>query len=191
MGLLKSLSFYWKEIQLKRTRDSQRSKLYKAEQVLFDRFELNNIDDVKKYVKTVTDSKYFQKHFGVFVFTVKDGRGTSDAYSAGRKLNFPLWSRKKAIVLHEICHSIIDKKYLSVAPHGPQFCKTYLLLVKHFLGKECYEELKQSIKLNKVKFSVRKKNVSPNKPKRTMPVAAIEALRRYQESKKKGITNVG
>lgn len=172
--------------QTLRARDNQRSKVYKAEQVIHDRFELENIEAVEKYVKIVSNSKYFQKHFGVFSFHIKDGRGTRKAFSSGNVLNFPVWSRKKAIVLHEIAHSIVNKKYLSAASHGPEFCKIYLILVNHFLGKECYKELKQSFRLNKVKCSIRKKKTGlSNKPKKPMPVAAIEALKKYRESKKR------
>jgi putative metallohydrolase (TIGR04338 family) len=173
-------------------RDSQRSKLYAAEVAVkwVDNERLETVEEMETWVRHILASKWLTNNFPSLrniEIGVKDGRGRSQAGGSHSYITMPKWSRSKDVVLHEISHSFISRIYghENVAAHGREYARILLLLVRHFMGKENYLRLRASFKECRVRFSLRKnRQVDPSKPKRVMPVAALEALRKYREEKR-------
>jgi putative metallohydrolase (TIGR04338 family) len=173
---------------MKRKRDSQRSKLYRAEEEIAS-FETSypTLKEVDDYCKRVVNDKWFVKHFGLCEFGVKDGRGARAARGIGwddlsgkrlLRITIPLWARTDRIILHELCHGL---KLLDKEPgHGRVFARTYLAMVKHFMGKEAASVLRASYKHHRVKY------VKTSGVKRPLSLeekqARIARLRAYRAS---------
>jgi putative metallohydrolase (TIGR04338 family) len=162
----------------KKPRDSQRSKVYKAEHLFTGEnghLQKKNasLDFWNKYLnERVVKSKWFGKNFRItydFRFKTKDGRGCRSAnartYHLGYQSDYarlgiitlPLWARQEIVVLHEAAHVVTHPKY---ADHGPEFCRNFLKLVRHFMGVEVEKKLKKSFAEKKVRWK-EKKRLSP------------------------------
>jgi len=142
-------------------RDSQRSKLYSAERKhsLYKKFYIDDVADLQKYVDSITSSKWFIDKFNYNSIKVKDGRGRRSACATKYYIKLPVWSRYKLCILHEVAHTITPYNY---AGHGREFANNFLVLVRHFMGKEPYFELKSLFKQHRVKYC-RVKNTSSNR----------------------------
>ncbi|UTC29781.1 hypothetical protein BAJUN_01510 [Bajunvirus bajun] len=139
-------------------RDSQRSKLYKAEGVLRSRAaRLETVPDIERFIAKVIARAPIQERYGRWLRTpikVKDGRGRSNAGGHERYITMPLWSRTDHIVLHELAHTLTRRKHgLDVAGHGWQYAAIYLDLVWFGMGREAHDVLKASFKAGKVRFA--------------------------------------
>lgn len=163
-------------------RDSQRSKVYKAERELPEFHEaphFPHIESVKSYVLRVQNHPALIKKYGEFLsphIHVGDGRARRSAGGNAQGIWMPKWSRKKIVILHELAHVISSRKYRvrwvgttadKIAGHGWQFCEVYLDLVRAMLGNANAEALKASFKKNKVRF----------RPKRELSPERLEQLR--------------
>jgi putative metallohydrolase (TIGR04338 family) len=150
-------------------RDSQRSKLYKAEQVL-ESFQkpLPTVKDIEHYITHNLKRKTLVRCYGNTLtrsIEVADGRGARRALAyGGTKIAIPLWARNDRIVLHEVAHIIHTRMTfrcngerageLRGGPaHGWQFAAVYLDLVRFCMGKEAGDALKKSFRMHKVRFS--------------------------------------
>lgn len=156
-------------------RDSQRSKVYKAERAI-DSYAtaLPQIADIERFVKKAWASKRVQKAWPkatrIYLPEVGDGRGRTSAGGTYNGILMPVWSRNSVIVLHELAHCIVARQYGSKpAGHGWQFAGVFLKLVLYMIGREAYNELKRSFKAHRVR----------HKPKatRTMTPETREILR--------------
>jgi len=141
---------------MRRTRDSQRKKLYEAESVVLGK-NLPTMPEVEKYVAKVTRSDWWKKHhkYPTYPVEVQDGRGCR-AYAFGMtRMKFPKWSRHEEVILHELAHLVVHSHYgyYGAAGHGKEFAKILLLLVKRFMGKEEYEKMKASFKTYHIKHT--------------------------------------
>jgi len=143
-------------------RDSQRSKVYGAEDALVRAYKderLETTDEIYNWVAKLSSRKWFKKRFPMFNierFVVKSGRGRRTAYGGHTHIAMPKWSRNKMIILHELAHCLNvtghDSRY-HVA-HGRRYCRIYLSLVKHAMGTDRARELRQRFKQYKVKYSL-------------------------------------
>lgn len=157
-------------------RDTQRSKVYKAEKEAFRDHakaseRLETVEDMEKYVKYVFGLKRVRDAFpnampvGDSVFcgwrlpNVRDGRGRRCAGGDVRGITMPVWSRSKWIVLHELAHTISLRIHRGIAAHGWEYCATYLLLVRYALGVEAHDLLKEQFKAHRVRFRAPRKRV--------------------------------
>lgn len=129
-----------------RPRDTQRSKVYAAENAAFDKSKSEgmSVEDVERFVAEVWRSDT-AKAMRVAkgdpdrgAPRVADGRGCRWARGGVGKITIPLWARSRWIVLHELAHSLTSRRH---AAHGPEFCRNYLELVERFLGFEARERL--------------------------------------------------
>jgi len=136
-------------------RDTQRSKVYAAEKVLFGsskKFE--SVKDVEKYLRRIFDTVWFKKTFPhKRKFQVKDGRGRSGPSGAPRgadgvTMSLPKWSRFESMILHELAHGLTPREY---AWHGPEFCAVFLRLVDRFMGAEAHKALMFSFRDHNVR----------------------------------------
>lgn len=164
----------------KRPRDSQRSKVYRSEDVL-PVTQLNGklprdteLAEVQAFVDHITASKTWRKvclkHHGIAsarTVTVKDGRGRQRGWGGPHSIMMPRWTRYKSYVLHELSHTAVCWAQDSAA-HGWRFCDAYLTLVARFLGANQRDRLKQAYKDNRVRFRPKiKRNVSPEQREAT------------------------
>ena len=163
-----------------KVRDSQRSKVYKAEDSLNarkDKFPklYERFDDLKQlqhYVDRITESKWWQKYDapnmgekdGILLakpeeVVVQDGRGRrramAVAYRMGGEIHMPRWARYRLIILHELAHILQSQR----PAHGRQFCQVYIDIVRRFAGKKESEALKQAFKNGKVKWTKKQKEL--------------------------------
>jgi len=177
-------------------RDTQRSKLYKAEQVL-DRFAapLREVADVEKYIARQMKRATLRARYGTAVdpdrwsLAIKDGRGTRCALAYGsHAISLPLWARKDWVVLHELAHVIHNRLSRSFggsriaelhggASHGWQFAAIYLDLVRFCMGAEAHDALKASFKERKVRFRP-KRSAGPATPEQKARLAALREAKR-------------
>lgn len=142
-------------------RDMQRAKLYRAENVvrsMLKQPELS-LEECGAFVNKVLVSDTFKQltdltWHGTGV-TIKDGRGTSTAYSRGvGELNLPRWARNHVVILHELAHTAGTRstEKRRMAAHGWQFAADFLTLVRKFMGRQVYVALRDAFILHRVRY---------------------------------------
>lgn len=160
-------------------RDSQRSKVYRAEAVLSKHCTpLKELHHIEAFVEKVRSSARVQDHFPhltedpVRVKAARGGRST--AFYRG--ISISQWHRNDWVVLHELAHIQVQRQHghWKVAGHGREYCAVYLKLVLWFIGREAHDELKASFKEHRVKFT------PPRKLSPEARAAAAERLRKYR-----------
>lgn len=172
-------------------RDTQRSKLYKAEEVLEGPHTkvFRDLQDITAFVEKVVKSKRFRGLSNwkrSVTLRVESGAGRrSAAFKDGHldvvRLTLPVFARKDWIILHELSHYLVyvDEKLngREAAIHGREFCNYYLKLVSYFLGREEADKLKESFRKNKVRY-LPKRTLSPERRAK-----AIQQLAKLRLSK--------
>jgi len=138
-------------------RDSQKSKLYKAEKVLEQvSNRLETLAEIEAYINLALNRAPIKSRYSRWTgghLMILDGRGATFARGGQRIVKFPRWSRTQYIVLHELAHVIAQRKYgVYIAGHGRLFCEVYLNLVRFVMGVAAHDLLKASFKEHKVKF---------------------------------------
>ena len=170
------------------SRDSQRSKVYKAERVLGDGdIRLETVDEITAYLNKLMNSAWYQRRWpNATAIRVKDGRSRRRAGASrmpwGGEITMPVWSRNRYLVLHELAHIVRPVKP-DMSAHDRDFCKVYLELVKHGMGREAWEKLRTSFKAHRVKWIQR----SSTRPKGIVP----ESLRVHAMNRAAGRRNDG
>ena len=152
----------------RRDRDSQKQKVYDAEDLCRNRlrkefsdeyrllYESISLDEIEKYCKKIIDSAWFQKRWPqIKGIHISDGRSRRSA-SGGRvgknaRMKFPIHARYKEIVLHELAHAC-DMSHAGW--HGRPFCRIFLELLRHEFGDEVWKIMKECFKEKKVKVRV-------------------------------------
>lgn len=171
-------------------RDTQRSRLYRAERQAFDTqpeasTRLETTADIERYLRYVVSLKRVTDSWPDLTrhVAVHDGRGRRRAGGCASYITMPKWSRVKWIVLHELSH-VIHQRQVSTrqfAFHGWQYAEIYLRLVMLVLGREAHDALKASFKANRVRFT-KPKTRTPLSPERKAQLAA--QLAKAREVKK-------
>ena len=158
--------------QTSRPRDSQRSKVYKAERRMasWDKNRLETIPEVERWIRKLSKQTRLQTHFPELTrreVEVSDGRGRRSAAGNESGIWLPRWGRFKLVILHELAHVITERRLRAEAPyigitgwkvkqgavHGWVFCAVYLKLVHLGIGKAQADELKGHFKALKVRFT--------------------------------------
>jgi hypothetical protein len=100
-------------------RDTQRARLYRAEDEVAVGRSLPTLERLQAYVEEVRAAAWFVARWGERSFEVRPGFGHRHA-TADRdgRLQLPRWSRTELVVLHEMAHPLTPAGY---APHGPEF----------------------------------------------------------------------
>ncbi len=161
---------------LREVRDSQRSKVYKAEKVLLPlAAPLREVKDVECFIKKQMARKAITRRYpsATRATEVKDGRGRRHACAfGGYAISLPIWARNEAIVIHEMAHIVTNRHYgeRGLASHGWQFCAVFLDLVRFIMGNEAHDALKVSFKANKVRFT-KPRTRKPLSPERRAALA--------------------
>lgn len=143
-----------------RVRDSQRSKVYAAERVVFSNAEnheeyLKGEQEILKYHNKVLRSAWWKHrfpHLNEDSIRVVFWNGYRCFAWDNRRIKYSRVSTGKRSVLHELAHLIARGDR-----HNDQFVMYYLELVKHYLGKGTWQTLKKSFQDKKVKIGRKSK----------------------------------
>ena len=168
-----------------RPRDMQRSKLYAAEnrwRALIGDAHFRDRMGYLVFVEKIERDLWFRRKYGARAFTVKDGRGTTRATAWGTKtLSLPKWARTPGVILHEVAHCVTNTEHdrSEVASHGWEFAAIFLDLVRHFLGVENHDKLRQCFREGRVRY----KRPRVGKPLTEAQRAAFERMRETRAAK--------
>lgn len=158
----------------RRPSDSQRSKLYSAEQVIRTGPQLSP-EGVRQLVKDITTSPYVIKNYGSrtvkVTITAARTRTSAAFWQTGEIRLAAAWGRSADVVIHEVAHM-----YASPAGdpgHDWLFCSIYLDLVRAFIGTATARKLEASFKANGIRYTVpkAKRQLSPDQKQ-----AAVERM---------------
>jgi putative metallohydrolase (TIGR04338 family) len=153
-------------VKYKQPRDSQRSRIYRAEVKAFygsraKGMRFDSLDGLQRFLERAVADPWFKTHFGALSrIEIRDGRGTRHASSAYEPdtrrcvFSFPRWARTKPVVLHELAHAASFRRYGLVAAHGPEFAAVFLELVERHLGRAARERLRRAFVLQNVGYEV-------------------------------------
>jgi len=135
----------------------QTDRVYEAEDWVFwlpQYAEQMSLDAIKEFIADIFQTRWFRSRFcrGTCRVFVHDGRGARRAIGKcdfdtdDVHLTFPRCLRQKLNVLHELAHAA------SGGGHDGWFCSTYLKLVRRFMGRDAWEELRWQFQLAGVKY---------------------------------------
>jgi len=145
---------------IKRKKDIQKQKVYKAESLFVERlrdsysiifgdiFKNRTLDEIEVYCLNLIESEWFQKRWPQIkkVKIISSKRHGASGVLSGEtaKIRLSEIMRNKFIILHELSHSCDNSK---AAWHGTPFCRIFLELIRHEFGdlifdimKKCFEE---------------------------------------------------
>jgi len=140
-------------------RETQQSKVYAAEGILWGTAVGTTRAEVQAYVDKVANYEWFRRRYGRQTFHVSTQRGLgghgghgdvavglnstgSRGYQAGAQRN---------VVLHEMAHTIAGEDGGNW--HGPKFARVMLELVSHAVSADAGKMLREQYKTHKVKLA--------------------------------------
>jgi putative metallohydrolase (TIGR04338 family) len=135
-----------------RPRDTQRARLYRAEDELPPGRRLATVDALQAYVDDLAACAWFTARWGIRRFEVRPGHGHRRA-TADRSgvLQLPRWSRTELVVLHEVAHCLTPESY---AAHGPEYAGVFLSLIRRRLSPGTAQALEDAFIRHRVRWSV-------------------------------------
>jgi hypothetical protein len=122
------ISWWHKKVTIRKPKhlwDYQKARVYKweRESVRHHEERLETVQEIEAFVRMVCTKEKRP------IPRVRDGRCRRTAASHGGAISMPVWSRSKAIVLHELAHEFVRRQAVA---HGPMFVRVYMdLLVKY------------------------------------------------------------
>jgi putative metallohydrolase (TIGR04338 family) len=144
-------------------RDSQRSKVYKAQNQINEGNRLETIPEIQNWVDKITASRWWKSRYPwIKRIKILPGRGCRNAkaingvYPEERRQGFdaviklPCWARTELTILHEVTHIAVDPPL--DGGHGREFCRNYLGMVGRWMSQQAQQELRQAFRANKVKW---------------------------------------
>jgi hypothetical protein len=170
-----------------RKRDSQRSKLYRAEQAALgnNTYQGPNMDlaSCQVLVNRVIGSAWWKRRYGLWpMVQVEDGRGSprarvnsyhrrpspEQAHPMTESMRLPVRYRRRWVILHElahVAHCVVQRRdrvyvddytqpvvQVGDSPHGWQFARIYLELVRWNMGREAHDALREQFRVHRVKY---------------------------------------
>lgn len=115
-----------------RPRDSQRTRLYRAESEVATGRRLPTVEHMQAYVDELVGAAWFLARWGSTRIEVRPGyghrRATADENGV---LQMPRWARTELVVLHEVAHCLTPAAF---AAHGPEYAGALLALVRRAMG---------------------------------------------------------
>jgi putative metallohydrolase (TIGR04338 family) len=147
-------------------RDTQKSKLYAAEQVLGKHdVYFKRLADIQSYVDKIVASDWWQersKYKSVVVllgrkdsgkaFASRHGRYNGTYYASPYIVLPGPWAATHSVVLHELAHVVHAHSYNEQA-HGPEYAKVYIDIVQQFKGSYSARQLRESFEQGGVKIA--------------------------------------
>jgi hypothetical protein len=169
-------------------RDSQRSKVYRAEHTIWPEPGEISVEDAAKWVNSIRKSEWAKSHLPGYTtsrpITVQRGRG---CHANNHTITLsPSWGTRRYIVLHELAHIIRSREEAfkggpRPAPHGREWAMVFRALVRRFMGVQAEANLVAAWKLAGVKYLPKRKQ-SPSQRKGNP--AALAAARAKQAEKR-------
>lgn len=166
---------------MRQPRDSQRSRVYKAEAFLETISKRHDsMEELTAYVRRVRTNKrvlsYARELRGPMV--IRDWRGARSAKGGADGILMPVWSRYDAVILHELAHVVISRRHRgTVATHGWEFAQLFLRLVRTCMGKEAHHLLRLSFKSRGVRYTPKRKRKPLAPEAKAKLVARLELAR--------------
>ena len=128
-------------------RDSQRAKVYRAEQDAFGparQEEQLTEGGVKDLIRRILESDYVTQRWGTeheigLRFWGRD-RNVAKVETWHDTIVLPRWARNPFVVCHEVAHYLtmhnnrFDDYFEDVAPHGPEFARCYRMCIEIAVG---------------------------------------------------------
>lgn len=128
-----------------RTRDTQRSKVYRWERLAVDDWPVGihqepvlTLDECQALVNRIyrlNGPRFPKGHFMAGkprwgIPKVKHSRGTW-AWGGSRWIKLPPWARDPKVVCHEAAHGLVEGDH-----HGPYYVRVYIELLARYCGKD-------------------------------------------------------
>ncbi len=134
-----------------RPRDSQRARLYRAENEVDAGRPLPTVATMQAYVDGVAAAGWFTQRWGDRSFDVRPGYGHKRA-TATREgvLQMPRWARREMTILHEVAHCLTPETY---AAHGCEYAGVLLALVRRAMGLGPAQALEAAFGRHRVRWS--------------------------------------
>lgn len=144
---------------MKRSRDSQRARLYRAERCLpdHDRNVFGSIEATRDWLYNEVMTKIWFRHRWQLLggVGVRVGRSYGTSYGRRGYVTFGRNGRNPATVLHELAHQILDRDTPNghtYAAHGPEFAAVFLFLIGQVLGSDIAQKLRLAFAEQGVKY---------------------------------------
>jgi len=134
-----------------RPRDSQRARLYRAENEVDPGCDLPTVATMQAYVDWVAAAGWFTDRWGDRSFEVRPGYGHKRA-TATRDgvLQMPRWARREMTILHEVAHCLTPEDF---AAHGGEYAGVLLALVRRAMGLGPAQALEDAFERHRVRWS--------------------------------------
>lgn len=181
-------------------RDSQKSKVYDAEDAVPRGNTLPEIANVRRYIKRAFSMRRVQNRFPflsrelINQIEIHDGGGRRSACASNYRMSFPKFARNELFVCHEMAHTVDghERKRLLFQlrershelnipgrwqVHGWRFCQIYLDLVLLCMGRETHDQLKAAFKAKRVRIRPKR---ALNAERRAELAARLAVLRGRQ-----------
>lgn len=164
-------------------RDTQRSKVYAAENKVDRGKRFESLRECQAFSHKVTDSAYYRRKYHTGSILCQDGRGRSSACASntweGPVIKLPRWSRCELVILHEIAHHAAGLPN----KHNWKFAAVLLDLTRHFMGKEAAEALKAAYKEGRVKFTAPRPKRPVSEEQRAILAERLRVAREVKAAK--------
>lgn len=130
-------------------RDSQRSRLYSAEQQVAwgDAARHLTLPGSQRFVDQVLADIWWRNRSSIRSIEVKAGARNGRAWAGGTAIRTSPGSRKPWVLVHELAHHLTQDP----TPHGAVYAANYLALVRRFIGEPQANDLRQQFRLGRVK----------------------------------------
>ena len=135
-----------------RPRDSQRARLYRAEDEVGSGRRLPTVPLLQAYVDDLGGTEWFRSRWGPRRFDVRPGHGHRRA-TADRDgvLQMPRWARTEVVVLHEVAHCLTPATF---AAHGPEYAGVLLSLVRRAVDPGSAQRLEDAFARHRVRWTL-------------------------------------
>lgn len=137
-----------------KARDTERSRLYKAEAAVFSfkgrtkaDVDFPEVHDCEAFVAKVMAGEHWQSCQGYKRIRVHSGAGNRRASWHRRTftIKLPISARLRWMILHEMAHALRDATGRKNGPaHGPLFRAHYVALVAEFEGTQVSQALEEA-----------------------------------------------
>ncbi len=172
---------------MKRERDSQRARFYKAVKALKP-FEtkLPEMADIRTFVDRLrTSAPLKRRHYAVaWHVEVKDGRGVTRAigYPSSNEITFPRHDRTNVAVCHCYAYVVAYRTNKLGAWHGWHYCSILLDLVRWGISHEAADALKEAFDKEGVRYAkpVKRKLTKEQKAAAVVKGEKLAVLRKDQ-----------
>lgn len=166
-------------------RDTQRSKLYTAEDVALSPRAHNvyfeSLAECQAYADKVLSSAFVQSRWGKV--SVKIGRGKGGrGMSYGGYVTLGTQAQTRHLILHELAHELNRRssKWSSggAAAHGPEYAAVLLVLVENFIDQAAASRLRHEYSQFKVKYRTGMASIPAAGSRAVVTKAAVAAKKR-------------